>query len=793
VDSRLAAGLSYLERGWQIFVLGVDKKPIGNCPDCPSHNAIDASGQRHDAESCPHLFCHGFYAATGDPDRLKTMLERQPEGMLAARLGRVSGIVVFDAEGEPDAPGQPTGVDSLENFEAYAGGVELPLTLTARTPSGGMHCLYALGPDDPVFKAKPRILPAVDFKAESGYIALPPAAGRTWVDANVPITPLTPGLITWILAAKGHAKGVVPGGDADIPDGYDYEAYLKDGAPAGVRDVFVNEVVYRLRKSGVPKPFAEQSLKAQWDKMAQPQGNEFSWDKAMEKLDRVWLTVDPDEVVIPDLFSLSYDGHDIETMTSVLMVRDVELPSELVTGPANPHRSTDRANGIAVWQALRGQALWVPEAKADWAWYVWDGRRWRPDKERIIQQITGKFTDEQRRIATSGTMIAADAEALMKRAARLESSAGLNGALRFAAPYLARSITLFDRDPWLFNCVNGVLDLRTGDLRAATPDLLITRICSTAYEPDARDGTWEQVVWEALSGEHAEHRMRALGRFAGYMLTGSTREKTFLVLKGPRDTGKSTISEALYYTLGDVADGGYATTWEADTVISGVPVNRTEKLAKSRAARMVLVGELTKGSRLSDGFIKGYVGGDTLDARGLYENSFSYRPQAKLVFATNYMPHSDDPAVHGRILWVPFEHVPDRLNREYKRHLDEDADAHAAVLAWAVRGCLAWQHDHSLGSTPWMDAFIRAYVLESDHVLDYVDQRLIKHGGGWEDSVGVSALWNDYQFWAASNVHRPLRRRQLDRALAERGMLKARHSSDRGEWRWLGWGLVRDE
>jgi putative DNA primase/helicase len=47
-----------------------------------------------------------------------------------------------------------------------------------------------------------------------------------------------------------------------------------------------------------------------------------------------------------------------------------------------------------------------------------------------------------------------------------------------------------DRDPWLFNCPNGTLDLRTGELRQHQRDDLITKLCPTEYHPDAACPHW---------------------------------------------------------------------------------------------------------------------------------------------------------------------------------------------------------------------------------------------------------------------------------------------------------------
>ncbi len=62
--------------------------------------------------------------------------------------------------------------------------------------------------------------------------------------------------------------------------------------------------------------------------------------------------------------------------------------------------------------------------------------------------------------------------------AAAESSAGVSGALTLASTEASIAVTPddLDADPFLLNCRNGTLDLRTGELRAHDPADLLTKI-----------------------------------------------------------------------------------------------------------------------------------------------------------------------------------------------------------------------------------------------------------------------------------------------------------------------------
>jgi hypothetical protein len=178
-NALLEAGLAHIRQGRPVFVLTRNKCPAANCHRCRPGDP------GHDPEACPCLFCHGFYAATTDPDRLRAMLHTMPGGMLAMRTGAASGIVVADID--PDHGGQ---VDPDL----------MPPTATVVTGSGGWHLWYR-HPGGYVPCSQSRIGPGIDIRADGGYVVIPPSVHpRThhpyrWSSTRRPITEMAGGLV----------------------------------------------------------------------------------------------------------------------------------------------------------------------------------------------------------------------------------------------------------------------------------------------------------------------------------------------------------------------------------------------------------------------------------------------------------------------------------------------------------------------------------------------------------------------------------------------------------------------
>lgn len=454
-------------------------------------------------------------------------------------------------------------------------------------------------------------------------------------------------------------------------------------------------------------------------------------------------------------------------------------------GPSGVYnRNTDRANGQEFVARYRDRALWVPGMD----WLICDGRRWVPDTGRARYRLIEELTDDLR----------SRGESYASRVTRLERSGGPDAALAFAASGLEVPLVRLDEDPMLINFPNGTYDARVRKLRPHRPQDYLTRLCPTELHLDARDAVWDKVLAEIFDGDdrYEEAKLRHLRRFAGYTLLGLTNEKKIMVPYGPRDTAKSTVTIALFAALGDVADGGYATTWDSEVIQAGTNVNRLEKLDKAHGARMIYVGELDKGARMADGFVKRFSGGDPVDACAKYKPSYTYRPQGKLWLPTNYVPRSADKAVQGRLDLLPFRHVPEKIDRSIIRHLESDDGARRAVLAWAMAGLDEYLDavgsEHRLGETPWLDALIKTYAHESEALLDFLEACFtevdIRDLAGDEDdnSPHVDLVWQAYDAWAQDNVPRPFKRRVFEYALREQGYEKARVPSHGGSMRWRG-------
>jgi len=403
-------------------------------------------------------------------------------------------------------------------------------------------------------------------------------------------------------------------------------------------------------------------------------------------------------------------------------------------------------------------------------WLRWCAPTWQPDDDAAVPRLAH---DAVRRRFKDAVALTDSAE--KSRAAQWAiQSEGRN---RIAAMLtVAQTLTPiadagkgWDANPLLLACPNGVIDLRSGTLRAGRPEDKLTLRAGVAFDPTAKAPRFEQFVREIFDGD--AERVAWLSKAVGYSLTGATAEQIFFVLYGRGANGKGTLTRILDYALGDYSFNLPFSSLEAH------PGPIPNDLAALVNRRFVTASETNAGTRLNEARIKALTGEDLISARFLYAEFFSFRPVCKLWLSVNHKPVVSD-LTHG--FWRRLRLIPFECTFPIDKGLDAALRAEAAgVLAWAVRGCLRWQAE-GLGDGP---AAVRdagtEYQVESDPLAEFLADHTTRIEGG---TARASALFDRYKDWAErNNVPTPARlsNTAFGRALTERGFAKTHTSAGR--------------
>ncbi len=350
-------------------------------------------------------------------------------------------------------------------------------------------------------------------------------------------------------------------------------------------------------------------------------------------------------------------------------------------------------------------------------WFVWDGARWREDQTDIAFEWARRLCRELN-IEGKKTFAKAATAAAVERFARADRVFAMRG-------------DEWDADPWMLGTPGGTVDLRTGELRAATPADLITRSTLVAPE-EGEPGVWRRFLAQVTQAD--EELERFLQQIAGYALTGDTRHECLFFFYGRGRNGKGTFVGALHEILGD-----YAASAAMDTFLDTRYERHSTDLAMLRGARMVIASETKKGLAWDEQRVKALTGGDAITARFMRQDNFTYRPAFKLFLFGNHKPglKSVDEAWRRRFNIIPFTFTPQQTDDTLKARLREE---YGQILQWAIDGCLDWQQ-HGLIVPARVKAETVQYFSTQDLFTTWLEEcynRDLQHA---ETNAALFASW----------------------------------------------------
>ncbi len=177
-------------------------------------------------------------------------------------------------------------------------------------------------------------------------------------------------------------------------------------------------------------------------------------------------------------------------------------------------------------------------------WLIWSGKFWRRDEDGRIYSLAKDVVVAI--YAKALDMIDdADRKALISHALVSEGEVRLRAMVTLAStePGVPVQPEDLDTDHWLFNCQNGTLDLRTGELRPHEPGDLITKISPAEFDPEMESDLWSSCLHRWANGDRS--LVGFLRRIAGYALTGDVGEECLFVLYGSGRNGKVKFIGAL--------------------------------------------------------------------------------------------------------------------------------------------------------------------------------------------------------------------------------------------------------
>ena len=474
------------------------------------------------------------------------------------------------------------------------------------------------------------------------------------------------------------------------------------------------------------------------------------------------------------------------TMAAELVeVGEGEPPPAQPPAEGGGHGPGPDRDGLTDWgNAQRFVRLHGDRMRYSWEWgkwLVWTGKLWDHKRDDLLWQYAKSVAlDIHEEAARRGARAMQEpdpvrrqqlmdaAENVKKWAQTTEKADRLRSMIMLAQSEPGVRITTeeLDRNSFLLNFQNCTVDLKTGESHNHRQSDFITKISPVNWNPGATCPRWLQFLDEITGGNKSLSSY--LQRVAGYGITADVSEQVLFFFYGGGANGKSTFLETIMAVLGS----SYAMEAAPGILIEKEHDSHPTEIADLFGLRFVTTIEVGEGKRMAEVLVKQLTGCDTLKARRMREDFWSFRPTHKIFLAANHKPDIEgtDYAIWRRIRLVPFNEKFEGERRDLK--LPEKLALEAEGIAtWLVQGAALWSMI-GLSDPKEVLAATDEYRSEMDVLAEFIEDRCIR---GQFNKVSSSHLYEKYLTW-----HKrvqggfPLTQTAFGRRLAERGFRRDR-------------------
>jgi putative DNA primase/helicase len=395
-------------------------------------------------------------------------------------------------------------------------------------------------------------------------------------------------------------------------------------------------------------------------------------------------------------------------------------------------------------------------------WIVYQHGRWIVDeKDALVTEKAKQVARNLYKLAAKTTQANPDeAKQIWAWALKSDTAGHIAAMIRLARGVdgLLVNHEDLDADPWILNCANGTVDLRTGELCPHDPADLCTLQVPVDYDPEATAPLWDACLkrWQPDDQVRDYLQLRA-----GAGATGIPTE-TVDIDYGEGGNGKSKFHGAVQQVLGP-----YATVPHKSLLVSGRFEQHPTVIADLFRKRLAVASETKAAEVLNDEQVKNLTGGDRLSGRRMREDPWGFWPTHTLVMFSNHKPNVQgrDEGIWRRIRLVPWTVTIPADERDEGLAVKLQAEA-PGILRWIVEGARRFHDAGKLQPPEVVLAATAAYRDDEDVVGRFVNEVLEFGPHVYCFSSDIKA---ELEAWCNENDFNVPRMNEIATALIEHG------------------------
>lgn len=385
-------------------------------------------------------------------------------------------------------------------------------------------------------------------------------------------------------------------------------------------------------------------------------------------------------------------------------------------------------------------------------WFSWDQYRWRrTGGEKAAIWAAGDMAEQIPLTDPRGKFSDGKLEAHRKRT---QSTAGVKALLQQAqaAPGLSLDPDVLDGDIYALCTPNGVVDLKTGELRKPNPLTDMHSRATTVGPQKMPVPRWESFLRDTFGDdEKGLETTRFLHLLLGYSVTGDVGAQVLPFLYGSGANGKSVLLDVMMQILGDYANAAPP----GFLMEKGKFTEHSTELTELHGRRIVVCSELKPNDKFNEARVKLLTGGDAITARRMRQNFFTFTPTHKLWLLGNHRP---EVGTGGYAFWRRMRLIPFERKVPNERKIDNLAaelvrDEGPGILQWLIEGAQRYLATRdSLTGPASVRLATEAYEKTEDHIGRFISERCTKGDDGRPNPdlrVEQKLLYETYSRWCA--------------------------------------------
>ena len=298
-------------------------------------------------------------------------------------------------------------------------------------------------------------------------------------------------------------------------------------------------------------------------------------------------------------------------------------------------------------------------------------------------------------------------------------------------------------DKNFINCLNGVIDVETGEIIKHDKKYLFTYCIRARYinnEEDIKVDNFNEFINTSL--ENNQEKKKLLLEMMGYLISNYSDIKRAIVFLGKPHSGKSLLTKIISKLMGE-------------KYISNIPLHKLGdrfSIAEFSNHRLNINAEMSSSKLCNLDIFKAITGGDYITGEYKGQSPFSFRCRIKLLFAGNYMPDLKDLEVGDAftdrlaILLFNVTTPEDKRNYNLENLLIQEIDSIFTLAVRELRNLV--NRNFEFTKVEDSQEFIKFYKNEQNHLQEFIEEKCIL---GEDYKVHTINIYSEYTKFCEEN------------------------------------------